>query len=134
MVSNISPPSMEAHQFLAEPECLTGSSDCSESSSGGDLEDVILAPPASGPDGYKQSIISLAEFSRVLRHPTTGELTSLGSVDHFRSGSCAPCEWLQRRRYCRYDWRCPYCHCLEGHQAYIRRRHRKSDWQPRGSQ
>merc|ERR1711998_261629 len=99
MVSNIILPSTEACQFPAEHECPSGNSASSETSSGDELRDVVLAPPDSGPNGYQQSTVSLTEFSRVLRHPTTGDLTSFGSRYHFRvwasSGSCKPCQWLQ---------------------------------------
>jgi len=68
--------------------------------------------------------VSVSEFQQVPRHPTTGEITSIGSAEHF-CGTCKPCEWMQRGRPCKYGWRCTYCHIVDEHAGYCRKQRQK---------
>jgi hypothetical protein len=97
----------------------TGSrlSDFSSEGDGSNGHVVVLGGAAAGkPLGE----VHMSEFQQVPRHPTTGEITSLGSVGHF-NGTCRPCEWMQRGRPCKYGWRCTYCHIVDEHARYSRK-------------
>lgn len=103
-----------------------------DSSSGQEFVDEVMIAP-SGSERYNGDVISeisgvsLSEYTRVPCHPVTGQRMSIGSIEHLRGGHCnKPCEWLQRGRSCKFGWRCPFCHYLDGHGEYTRPR-RKSE-------
>lgn len=69
--------------------------------------------------------VSISESQNLPRNPLTGEVTSIGSAEHFY-GRCKPCEWLQRGRECKYGVTCPYCHIIDEHGKYNRKKNRKN--------
>lgn len=117
-----------------ETERLLLSSDSSEStesvgsssiSSDESLDvDLMLAPSdTSALQGeHPRGRVAFSEYHKVPRHPVTGHFLSIGSLQH-SSGACRPCEWNQRGRSCKYEWRCPYCHHSD-HTTSNRRRRR----------
>jgi hypothetical protein len=92
----------------------------SEFSSEGDPTGEMLVVLGGRTQEMKECDVRLSEFQQVPRHPTTGEITSIGSAGHF-CGTCKPCEWMQRGRPCKYGWRCTYCHIIDDHERYSRK-------------
>jgi len=98
------------------------------SSEGGPTSDMLVVL-GGRVEGKKESEVHLSEIQQVPLHPITGEITSIGSAGHF-CGSCRPCEWMQRGRPCKYGWRCTYCHIIDEHTSF----HRKKKTRPNGKQ
>lgn len=97
----------------------------SSSSSSDEAVDVVLAPSdAMAAQGTNpKSTVWLSEYAKVPRHPISGEVMSIGSIQHApERAACRPCEWMQRGRSCKYGWRCPFCHYVDEHTKYHRRR------------
>eukprot|EP00746_Dinoflagellata_sp_MGD_P000499 gnl/MRDRNA2_/MRDRNA2_100890_c0_seq1.p1 gnl/MRDRNA2_/MRDRNA2_100890_c0~~gnl/MRDRNA2_/MRDRNA2_100890_c0_seq1.p1 ORF type:complete len:480 (+),score=83.12 gnl/MRDRNA2_/MRDRNA2_100890_c0_seq1:85-1440(+) len=90
------------------------------SSEGGPISEMLVVLGGRGP-GKKESEVALSEIQQVPLHPITGEITSIGSAGHF-CGSCRPCEWMQRGRPCKYGWRCTYCHIIDEHTSFHRKK------------
>jgi hypothetical protein len=99
------------------------------SSEGGPTSETLVVLGGRVP-GKKESEVHLSEIQQVPLHPITGEITSIGSAGHF-CGSCKPCEWMQRGRPCKYGWRCTYCHIVDEHTSFHRKKKsRANDKQP----
>merc|ERR1719235_1967091 len=101
----------------------------SDFSSEGDPNNEMCVVLGGNVPDKKMSEVHMSEFQQVPRHPTTGEITSIGSAGHF-CGNCKPCEWMQRGRPCKYGWRCTYCHIIDEHPRYSRKNRNSYDKQP----
>jgi hypothetical protein len=123
LASSISSHSLgSSKESLAFSRTRSGLSAYSSEGDGNSEMVVVLAGDNGRFDNDKSvSEVRVSEFQKVPRHPTTGEITSIGSAEHF-CGNCKPCEWMQRGRPCKYGWRCPYCHIVDEHTGYRRKR------------